>query len=268
MKKYVLTISLFACLAFAIDAQISLQHKYDYSTGVVKLETLGYKYFLMDVPMSQCRIYNMDHSLFKTINCALPANNYLADIKYVSQNLFDSDSDIELVYTYYEYIVTTTDPYYYYQYKSRVINENGSNMLDINGARFIYVYKTGENENKLFAFCYDYSVWPEVIWTNVYSLPGVWVSAETMAYTQPDMKLNAFPNPASDMIRLTYELPENIRIAKLSLVDSNGRLVRDFTVDDHSDHLELNVSDFSPGVYYYNIEYNNLRSSSKKIVIQ
>jgi len=51
-------------------------------------------------------------------------------------------------------------------------------------------------------------------------------------------------------------------------VDSNGRLVRDFTVDEHTDHLELNISDFSPGVYYYNIEYNNFRSSSKKIVIQ
>lgn len=267
MKKYVLTISLIVCLAFTMNAQISFQHKYDYSVGVVKLETLGYKYYLMDVPMSQCRIYNMDHSLFKTINCAVPASNYLSDIKYVSQNLFDSDSDIELVYTYYEYIVTTTEPYYYYQYKSRVINENGSNILDIDGARFIYVYKTGENENKLFAFCYNYSVWPEVIWTNVYSLPGVWVSDETMAYAQPDMKLNAFPNPASDIIRLTYELPENIRIAKLNLVDSNGKLVRDFTVDDHTDHLELSVGDLSPGVYFYNIEYNNLRSPTRKIVV-
>jgi hypothetical protein len=221
----------------------------------------------MDVPNSQCRIYNLDHSLFKTINCALPANNYLADIKYVSQNLFDSDSDIELVYTYYEYIQPTVDTYYY-QYKSRIINENGSNILDINGARFIYAYKTGDTKYELFAFCYDYSVWPEVIWTNVYSLPGVWVSDETMAYAQPDMKLNAFPNPASDMIKLEYELPENIRIAKMNLLDSNGRMVRNFTVDDHTDHLEFNISDFSPGVYYYNIEYNNLRSSSKKIVIQ
>ena len=267
MKKYVLTAGMFVCMVITLKAQVSLQHTYNYSTGVVKLETFGYKYFLMDVPASQCRIYNMDHSLFKTINCAVPANNYLADIKYVSQNLFDTDSDIELVYIYYEYIQPTADTYYY-KYKSRVINENGSNILDINGARFIYVYKTGDNEYKLFAFCYDYSVWPELIWTNVYSLPGILVSTGELALRQPDLLLNAYPNPASDIIKLAYELPENIRIAKMNLLDSNGRMVRNFTVDDHTDHLELNVSDFSPGVYYYNIEYNNHRSSSKKIVIQ
>ena len=267
MKKYVSAISMFVCMAFALNAQISLQKTYNYSTGVVKLETLGYKYFLMDVPASQCRIYNMDHSLFKTINCAVPANNYLADIKYVSQNLFDSDADIELVYTYYEFIQPTTDTYYY-QYKSRVINENGSNILDINGARFIYVYETGENENKLFAFCYDYSIWPEKIWTSIYNLPGIYVSAEKIAYEQPGLKLSAFPNPANDLINLVYELPENIRIARLNLLDSNGRTVRNFTIDDHTDHLELNVNELAPGVYYYNIEYNNLRSSTRKIVIQ
>ncbi len=44
-----------------------------------------------------------------------------------------------------------------------MINENGSNMLDIDAARFIYVYKSGDTQYKLFAFCYDYSVWPELI---------------------------------------------------------------------------------------------------------
>jgi len=267
MKNYVSAISLFVCMVANLNAQISLQNTYNYSTGVVKLEILGYKYFLMDVPLSQCRIYNMDHSLFKTINCAVPANNYLSDIKYVSQNLFDSDADIDLVYTFYEFIQPTVDTYYY-KYKSRMINENGSNIHDIDGARFIYVYETGENENKLFAYCYDYSIWPEKIWTSIYNLPGLYVSAETMTYEKPGMSLNAFPNPASDKIKLVYELPENIRIARLNLMDSNGRTIRNFTVDNHTDHLELNVNGFSPGVYYYSIEYNNLRSLIKKIVIQ
>jgi hypothetical protein len=55
------------------NAQVTLEKKYDYSTSVVEFETLGYKYYLMDVPNGQCRIYNMDHSLFKTINCNVPA---------------------------------------------------------------------------------------------------------------------------------------------------------------------------------------------------
>lgn len=267
MKKSILSAGIILCMVISVNGQLTLEQTYNYSVGVVKLETMGYKYFLMDVPNSQCRIYNMDHSLFKTINCSVPANNYLSDIKYVSQNLFDSDSDIELVYTYYEYI-QPTETTYYYKYHSRVINENGSNLLDIDAARFIYVYKSGDTQYKLFAFCYDYSVWPEIIWTRIYSLPGVWVSAETMAYENPEMNLNAYPNPASDVIRLEYRIPENTGTANLNLMDSTGRLIRNFKVDNHTDHLDLNVSDLTPGVYFYNIEYNNLRSPSKKIAIR
>ncbi|MBW6534336.1 MAG: hypothetical protein K0B11_04975 [Mariniphaga sp.] len=38
------------------NAQVSLEKKYDYSTSVVEFETLGCKYYLMDVPNGQCRI--------------------------------------------------------------------------------------------------------------------------------------------------------------------------------------------------------------------
>jgi len=220
----------------------------------------------MDVPNSQCRIYNMDHSLYKTINCPVPADNYLADIKYVSQNLFDSDSEIELLYTYYQYIPTATS--YYYVYNSKVINETGSSLININGARFVYIYKTGENENKLFAFCYDYSVWPEIIWTNIYSLPGMWVYSDILYNKQKDLLPNAYPNPATDMIRLNYELPEDNMNARMNIIDSKGRVVKYYQIDDHTDHILLNVNELSAGVYYYQIEYNNNRTLSKKFIVQ
>jgi hypothetical protein len=265
MKGNILTIW-FVFVICPIFGQITLQKTYNYSTGVVKLETHGYKYFLMDVPGSQCRIYNMDHSLFMTINCAVPTENYLADIKYVSENLFNSDSKIELVYTYYQYFQTTNS--YYYVYNSAVIDENGSNLMDIDGARFIYVYKTGDTEYKLFAYCYDYSVFPEIIWTNIYSLPGTYIPLENLAVKQPELFLEAYPNPATDIIRLAYELPANTKSAKMNLLDSTGRIVKNFQIDGHSDHIVLNVNDLSAGIYYYNIEYNNLRTTSKKVVVQ
>ena len=69
MKKLILAAGIIICLAITVSGQLTLEQTYNYSVGVVKLETFGYKYFLMDVPNSQCRIYNMDHSLFKSINC-------------------------------------------------------------------------------------------------------------------------------------------------------------------------------------------------------
>lgn len=102
MKKLILTI-IFSILILGLFAQVTLEQTYNYSTSVVKLETLGYKYYLMDVPSGQCRIYNLDHSLLKTINCSVPSGFYLSDVKFISEKLFDNDNGIELLCSYYKY---------------------------------------------------------------------------------------------------------------------------------------------------------------------
>lgn len=265
MKKLV-AISFFVLFSAAMSAQVSLEKTYNYSTSVVKLETLGYKYFLMDVPNAQCRIYNLDHSLYKTINCSVPGNQYLADIKYISQNLFDTDAGIELVYTYYKYVPTSTS--YYYMYSSKIINEDGSAIQSIDGARYIYVNKTDDNAYKLFAYCYDYSVFPEIVWTNIYSLPGVPVISSVLKSDLPEMGINAFPNPASQTVTVAYQLPEKVSEGILFLFDSNGRKVNQFVVDNYSDHLSLDVTQYKSGVYHYFVEFGNIKTPSRKLVVQ
>lgn len=260
----------FTCLIlFAVLAgksQVTLNKTYNFSTSVVKLESLGYKYYLMDVPNSQCRIYNMDHSLFKTINCTVPGGYYLADIKFVSEKLFNPDSQIELAYTYYQYVATTTS--YYYKYGAKIVNESGTVLQTIDGAEYLYVVKTGDAENKLLAYCYDFSVSPEKVWTNIYNLPGIYTSATVLAQNTDEVLINAYPNPATDIIRLDYELPVSVKSASMSLIDNNGRTVKNYQIDGHSDHIALNVNDLPSGVYHYFVEYGNQRSSSKKIVVQ
>ena len=264
MKRIILT-GWLMFLIVALYGQITLQHTYNYSATVVKLETLGYKYYLMDVPTKQVRIYNMDHSLFKTINCSVPNGYFLSDIKYVSENLFNSDSQIELAYTYYKYISTSTS--YYYIYGAKVITENGTVLQPIDGAQYLYVNKTGDAEYKLFAYCFDYSVFPEKVWTNIYSITGFSVFSASISDKQQDVLLKAWPNPASEVIRLEYELPADVKSASLIVYDSSGRKIKDFVIDSHSDHIALNVNDLTAGTYLYNIEYDNLRSQSKKIIV-
>jgi hypothetical protein len=262
-------INLTGCLLFlvvAVYGQITLNKTYDFSTSVVKLETAGYKYYLMDVPNSQCRIYNMDHSIFKTINCPVPAGFYLSDIKFISENLFNTDSKIELTYTYYQYVPTATS--YYYVYGSRIADENGNTLLTIDGALYNYVIKTSDTQYKLFAYCYDYSVSPEKIWTNIYNLPGTLVSALSLSGKQADLFTNAYPNPASEQINLDYVLPSGVNTADLKLVNIQGQVVKNYRIDGHTDHLAITVNDLSEGVYNYYIEYNNSRTEAKKIIIQ
>ena len=266
MKKILIT-SIFFTLFFALNAQVSLNKRYEYSATIVKLETQGYKYYLMDVHKSQCRIYNLDHSIFKTINCVTPTNDhYLADIKYISENLFDNDAGLELVYTYYKYIPTQSS--YYYEYDSKIINEDGSVLQTIDGARYIYINKTDDNTYKLFAYCYNYSVFPETVWTNIYNLLGTPIVSASLQKNKPNILLNAFPNPASQTVKVAYSLPENIDTGKLYLIDNNGRPVNQFVIDNHTNFLSLDVSLFSNGIYHYFIEYENTRTPSKKLVIR
>jgi hypothetical protein len=265
MKNSVVAI-LFILVYSTLSAQITLEKTYNYSATSVKFETLGYKYFLMDVPNAECRIYNLDHSLFKTISLSVPPNCYLADVKYLSENLFNNDPGIELVYTWYQYIPTQTS--YYYQYGSRVAKEDGSIILDIEGSRYVYLTQTEENTWKLFAYCYDYSVWPEKIWTSIYSLPGKPVFSKLLENEKMGTALKAFPNPADNQVKIAYTLPEEIRDATLFLFDTSGKMVSRFSIDNHTDHLLLDISGFQRGMYHYFIEYGNQRTPSEKLVVR
>ena len=263
MKSSGLSI-LFFLLFSSLNAQVTLDKKYDYSTSVVKLETLGYKYYLMDVQLGQCRIYNTDHSLFKTINCNIPNGFYLSDIKFISEKVFDNDAGIELLCTYYTYNSAKA----YYEYDGKIINEDGSALVTIDGSPYNYINKTGENTYKLFSYCYDYSVTPEKVWTNIYSLPGSPVVSAYANKNEPDILLNAFPNPATQSLKVAYVLPENVTQATLHLIDNSGKQVEQFMVDNHTDHLMLDVSRYQSGVYHYFIEYGNTKTPAKKLVVQ
>lgn len=262
MKAQLLTtILLFS--AIALKAQVILDKKYDYSATVIQLETLGYKYFLMDVPAGQCRIYNSDHSLFKTISCNVPSGFYLYDIKFISEKVFDIDDGIELLCTYYKYYSSLS----YYEYDSKIINEDGSALVTIDGSLYNYINKTSETEYKLFSYCYDFSVSPEKVWTNIYSLPGSPVVNAVINPNSHGVLLNAFPNPASQSLKVTYSLPENIKQATLHLIDNSGKQLEQFVVDNHTDHLLLDVSRYQSGVYHYFIEYGNKKTQARKLVI-
>ena len=262
--KSILAFTILMLFYTAGNTQVTLEKKYDFSTSVIELETLGYKYYLMDVPNGQCRIYNTDHSLFKTINCNVPAGFYLYDIKLLSEKLFDNDTGIELLCTFYKYNASPE----YYEYNSKIINEDGSQLAFIDGALYNYINKTGENTYKLFSYCFDYSTFPEKVWTNIYSLSGTPVVSAFLENETPDFNLKAFPNPASSQLKVAYNLPPEVREGKLSLFDNNGKLVQQFIIDNHTDHLLLNVSDYTSGVYHYFVEYGNKRSSSQKLMVR
>ena len=177
MKKFI-PILILSFAYFFTNAQISMEHSFPYSTTITKTTNSGYKYFAMDVVNNQCLIYDTDYSLWKTINLQIPAGHYLYDVKYVSDNLFDTDAGIELYYTYYFYDTTA----FYYTYYSKIINEDGSVILDLPGCYYSEIIK-GATGYILLAYIWDFSVYPSTLNTVVYSLPG---SPAEVPYSGPE----------------------------------------------------------------------------------
>ena len=244
MKKLAFLFSL-NLLFFGLFGQISLEKTLNFSANVTKINETTYKYFIMDVPNAQTRIYNLDFSVYKTINLPVPGGEWLYDVSFISENLFNDDAKLEILYTYYNWVAVETSGYYVYH--TKVVNEDGVELLDAPGALYSYVN-------------------PFIIWTNIYSLPGKLFSIHQAKKSA--LSLNAYPNPASDFVNIDYTLPEGTSFANLHLLDALGREQEVYQLDGFTDHLRLQTSDFLAGTYLYYLESDGVKSETNKIIIQ
>jgi hypothetical protein len=264
MKRFALIVTLFACLTSGSQAQLALEHTYTgVSAAYIKLPIAGYKYYVMDVANKQCRFYNNDHSLWKTINLSIPANYFLCDIQYVTEDLFNTDNLIELLYVSYNYNTTLK----YYTYDTRIVNENGSQLLGMPYAGYSYIYPA-ETGSKLFMWIYDFSVFPETVNTMVYSIPGKLNTLTTVSPNGLKSSLgSAYPNPTTSEVTIPYFLPSNIEQAELKLYAMNGEMVKSYAIDHTFDSILVKTSELPAGMYIYRVETNAYKSKSFKLAV-
>jgi len=264
MKRLISILSILALFAINAQGQITLEHTYTgVSAAYINLPVSGYKYYVMDVANSQCRLYNNDHSLWKTVNLSIPANYYLYDIQYVTENLFNADNTIEMLYVSYTYNSTLA----YYTYDTRIATENGTVLLSVPGGGYSYVYPA-QTGSKLFIWVYNYAVSPNTVNTQVYSIPG---QTTTGSIDYPiDERVSvrkAFPNPTNSTVTIPYSLPLNISQAELVLYNVGGSKVKSFVVDRTFDNIILQTSDLPAGMYLYRIESDGFKSETFKLSV-
>jgi hypothetical protein len=260
MKKPFL-ILVFLALMTTSYAQITLEHTYPASSTLTELSVSGYKYYLMDVPNSQCRIYNTDHSLWKTIAVTIPNGMYLSNIQYVSDSLFNKDSKVELAYTYYSYDTTLL----YFTYYTKVIDEDGIELLAIPGCSFVDIIATGSVGTKLLAYVYDYSLLPYTINTLVYSLPGNLPPGGISVEGEVFLK-KAYPNPAGSMVKIPYQLPQGINDAQILLINGSGQILKSYRVDLTFHELIIQTGDLPKGVLLYQLKTDQGIIGSGKLI--
>jgi len=264
MKQLAIIFTILVFFAARSSAQFTLEHTYTgVSAAYIHLPVAGYKYYVMDVANKQCRLYNNDHSLWKTVNLSIPANYYLCDIQYVTENLFNTDNLIEMLYVSCNYNTTLK----YYTYDTQIVNENGTTLYSMPGAGYSYIYPA-ENGSKLFVWVYDFSVFPETVNTLVYSIPGQVYTAmdediENLKISQP----GAYPNPAYGEINIPYSLPSNVKQAELKLYTMNGTLVKSYTIDHTFNSIQVKTSELPAGLYVYRIDSDGYKSDAYKLLV-
>ena len=267
MKKTVILFIL--TLTFTVShTQLSLENVYSVSANIIELEKSGLKYYSMDIVNKQSRIYNMDHSIFKVFDLIVPDGYYLYNIQFVSEHLFNSDDLVELVYTYSKYNEIETG-FWWYTYETRIVNENGTELLKIPGAGYTNIIDAGDYGKKFLVWIYDYSVLPAVTHTNVYSLPDQSTSSKSLIEYSPLVNLgNPFPNPSNGMTSIPVSIPSSHSPGILNLYDMNGNLVESKTVLNSDEVIQIPAGTLLPGTYIINLNANQEQSDAKKIIVK
>jgi len=78
---------------------------------------------------------------------------------------------------------------------------------------------------------------------------------------------SAFPNPASTMFSVKYDLNQYVQTAKIVVYDMLGKVVKEVDVADRQGIAKVYVDEFNAGVYFYSFMVNNKSVATKKIII-
>ena len=85
-----------------------------------------------------------------------------------------------------------------------------------------------------------------------------------------NIELSNYPNPFKDITTIHFELPRNNKNSVLNIYNIHGKLIRQYNTTGKKmqqwDGRDSNGNFVSNGVYFYNINYNNISSKTNKLL--
>lgn len=284
MKQFFTILTLL--LTIQSQAQIALENTYSDYVFPIHLESAGSKYAILDQNIWELKIYNLDHSLYKTITVTNPNTNlYDAalypnregfNFGYVKEGLFDTDAEIEFLLYYVVYDAA----YNNFVEATVIINEDGSVLFKRNGVSPRITYDGGELESIVKAS--DGTTKMILVeqpssgyLSHVYSIPGTLQcdpcgginGVGKVAQGESTSVLQNYPNPATEYTIINYDLPDNVNNGKLIIYNTAGIQLKEYQIDRNFDHLRVSTKDLPAGTYYYSVHTTNGQTQSKKMVV-
>jgi hypothetical protein len=274
-------------LAMQSQAQIALENTYSNYIFPIYLESAGSKYAVLDQNIWELKIYNLDHSIYKTItvtnpnttlyDSALYPNREGFNFGYVKEGLFDTDAEIEFLLYYVVYDAA----YNNFLEATVIINEDGSVLFQRSNVEPRIAYDVGNLESIVTAS--DGTTKMILLespssggnLSHVYSLPGTLQCAPCggingvgkVAQGESTTVLQNYPNPATEYTIINYDLPDNISNGKLIIYNTVGIQLKEYQIDSNFDHLRVSTKDLPAGTYYYSVHTTSGQTQSKKMVV-
>ncbi len=280
MKKIAFLFALFA--SFGYEAQIALEHHYPVSPnfGIIKLHLAGYKYLMVDLPGSQMKLYNTNHSLYKTITIPnITSSN--KQVYALTDQLFNTNSLIEFGLSC---VTQTQPPNVSITYTFFVFDENGALLFQRDSATIVQTM-TGANPMINYDPIYSIGTGAKLklgigspaLYHEIYALPGsipctectegslgiVGIQPLTESSTET---AHFFPNPANDQLKLKYTLPVGAQKAEIKIYDLQGKLIDELTITNDFDFIYL-PSDYNSGLYLYTLLVDGKVIKTEKIIL-
>lgn len=291
MTKFIFFFISFSFIFNISVAQITLQYTYNdagycaASTNgfggqktvyIVHLEVSGDKYVKIDRAAQIIDFYNIDYSFWKSINfSAIPPLNVGTDpeidksqasILYISEHLFDTDPEIEFMYTYALNYNST------WHATTQIINEDATLLFSRTAAPLI----TPTFHNQFYPI-YNTTNGTMMILSNIngtaeiFSLGGTFTAGiATNNILSNAAQMSLFPNPTmgTNMITVNYQLPQETKTANLIIHDAQGNLLKSYKIGNAMNSILFDASEFSSGTYTYSIVVDGRIIDSKKMVKQ
>lgn len=251
MKSFLLGAALL--ITGVAQAQITQETRYkDYVTPY-KLSTGDIKYagyFSIDHTF---RIYNANHSLYKSV--AVPGIGYVYnnDNCYVSDKLFNSTPELE-------FVIGANYPAQNVKYL-KVINESGVVLLSVDSCATARILNTATG-SKMLAYVESQ---PNSS-TRVFALAGTYTPLAIKATSTEELVL-PYPNPTTAEIQLPYQLSAG-QTGTLSISNALGQQMNTYQVDNTFSQLLVDTRTLAPGVYFYRVSSKTGTSAAQRFVVR
>ena len=266
MKKLIIA-ALFAFVFINVKAQITLENTYLSEVRVANFSSMAQKFYYLD--SDNIYLYNMDHTIWKKITVNKYLNYRFTAIHYLSDNLFNSDNQVEFIIQYESTIA-------YPGGKTEIVSETGTviKSLDSVYGFFEVIFDESSKTSKLRTI--STTIGTGDLITKIYSLPGnlpcVVCGGKELGIANPIKEGETYisepvPNPASDLVSIYYRLPTTVFSGEILIFNTSGKLMNTYSVNRNTDNISINTSQLLSGTYYYHLKVNGAISSSRNLTI-